>query len=81
MDHNQKNSITINILGDEYTIKGSSSSKHLEKVAAYVDKSMKKLWENNRHMSKDRLAILTSINLADEVIKLKGELQKKDPVQ
>ena len=81
MEQEDKKSVTIKILDNEYTIKGSSSPSHLKKAANYADGIMKKILQNNRHMSKDKLAILASINLADEVLKLKEEVQKQSYMQ
>lgn len=81
LEHNSKKRVTIKIMGDEYILRGSSSQEHLERVAEYVDGVMEKLSKNNPQMSKHRLAVLGSINLADEVLRLKDELNKRGCLQ
>ncbi len=74
---NQKIRITINIMGEDYVIKGGAPQSHLQSVSEYVDYLMRSLAQNNPQMSKQNLAVLCSINLADEVLKLKDELDRK----
>jgi len=68
-----KRRITINIMGEEYAIRGSSSPEHLQKVAEHVDSIMQQLSESNPHMSRHKIAVLASINLADELLRLKKD--------
>lgn len=72
----------VRIGGLEYTIKGNESEEYLHKVAIYVDKKMKSIEKTHFNLSTSMLAVLTSINLADEVLKadeeieaLKGEIE------
>lgn len=66
----------VRIGGLEYTIKGNEPEEYLHKVAIYVDKKMKAIEKTNFNLSTSMLAVLTSINLADEVLKSKEELEK-----
>jgi cell division protein ZapA len=77
----EKKRVTIKIVGDEYTIRGTASVEHLMKVAEYVNEMMLKLADNNPYMSKHMLATLCSINLADELLRLKDEFDKKEFMQ
>ena len=81
MDNNQKKRVAIKIMGDEYTIRGSSSPDHMEKAAAYVDSIMKNISDGNPQMSKHMVAVLSAINLADEVFRLREELKKRSSLQ
>ncbi|MGI6097861.1 MAG: cell division protein ZapA [Dethiobacteria bacterium] len=67
-----KTRVTVNILGEEYIIRGNSSKEHMLEVASYVHQLMQKIANRNPHMSRQRLAVLTAINLADEVLRLKA---------
>lgn len=66
-----KNRVSISIMGEEYVIRGNSSSEHLKRVARYVDAIMRRLHEQNPGVSRHKLAVLVSINLADEVLRAK----------
>ncbi len=76
MESNDKNRVTVMIMGEEYMLRGSSSPETMHKVGQHVDQLMKRLAENNIQMSKQKIAVLAAINLADELIKLK-ELKLK----
>ncbi|MEW5785378.1 MAG: cell division protein ZapA [Bacillota bacterium] len=71
MEDKSKNRITVTIMGEEYTIRGSASPETMQKVARYVDDLMGALAHKNGHMSRHKIAVLTAINLADELLKLK----------
>ncbi|MFD3156125.1 cell division protein ZapA [Haloimpatiens sp. FM7330] len=63
------NVITININGFEYNLKGEECEEYLHKVAGYVDKKMKNLMDNNKKLSVCDSAILTALNIADDMFK------------
>lgn len=75
MDDKLKNRVTVTIMGEDYTIKGSSSPQMMEKAARHVDHLMRNLAANNRSVNKQRIAVLTAINLADELLKQKQVFQ------
>jgi len=80
MEEKEKNRVTVNIMGEEYVLRGSSSTNYMYRVGSYVDQLMKSLAEKNIQMSKQRIAVLAALNLADELIRLKEE-KKGDPTE
>ena len=68
-----KNDITIQILGQNYTIKTPADEAYIKKVAMYVEDKMKELkdsgMDSNQHL---KIAVLACMNIADEL------LQEKD---
>ena len=68
-----KNDITIQILGQNYTIKSSADEEYIKQVAMYVEDKMKELknsgMDSNQHL---KIAVLACMNIADEL------LQEKD---
>jgi cell division protein ZapA len=77
LDDKPKNRVTVTIMGEDYTIKGSSSPQMMEKAARYVDHLMRTLAVSSRTISKHRIAVLTAINLADELLKQKQGFQQQ----
>lgn len=71
----EKNKVIVRIGGREYAVRGSVSEEYIHKVAIYVDKKMEEISMKHPPLSTSMLAILTAINLADEVIKLKNEVE------
>lgn len=65
------NKLTVNIYNDEYVIKGQADQDHIERVANYVDRMMKQISQKNPGLSAKQLAVLTAINVTDELLSLK----------
>lgn len=67
-----KNRVTVEIMGEEYTIKGSSLPRSMEQAARHLDGLMRSLAEKDRHLNGYRLAVLAALNLAEELLRLQG---------
>lgn len=63
------NVITIKINGIEYNLKGDEKEEYLRTVGNYVDKKIKNILENNEKLSTADAAILTALNVADDMFK------------
>ncbi|MBZ9688670.1 cell division protein ZapA [Clostridium estertheticum] len=63
------NVITIRINGNEYNLKGEEREEYLHMVASYVDKKIKNIMGNNEKLSTSSAAILTALNLGDDMFK------------
>ncbi len=61
--------IEVRILGLDLVLKTDETEEHVRRVADYVDGVAKKILETGRNMSADRVAILTSLQIADELFK------------
>ena len=72
----KKNKVIVRIGGREYAVRGTESEEYIHKVAIYVDKKMQEFSSKQPPLSISMLAILTAINLADEVIKQKDEIKR-----
>ena len=66
----EKGVVNVDIFGSQYTIrKGSEDSDYIVRVAAYVDQKMREINEKLPVASVAKVAVLTSLNLADELFK------------
>ena len=66
----EKGVVHVDIFGSQYTIKqGSEDSDYIVRVAAYVDQKMREINEKLPVASVAKVAVLTSLNLADELFK------------
>lgn len=63
------NVVTIKINGNEYNLKGDEREEYLHMVASYVDKKIKSIMGNNEKLSTSSAAILTALNLGDDMFK------------
>ncbi len=64
----EKNRTTVHIAGKEYTMVGSEQPEYIHRVALYVDRKMQEIGVM-AHLATNDLAVLTSLNIADELIK------------
>lgn len=78
MEENKK--IVISIQGNEYTMKGNVPQEHISKIARQVDYIMDEIGKKNTLMNKNMVAVLCSLNLADQLYRAQervDELENK----
>ena len=77
------NTVTVKINGMEYNLKGKEDDEYLLKVSEYVDGKFKEVSSNNNKLSISSVAVLSALNIADELLnaikKLMTYLRKKFP--
>lgn len=69
-----KRSVAVRILGQEYHIRSDADEEWLQKVAGCVDDTMTQIRERTGTVDTLDVAILASLNLAREVLALRGRL-------
>ena len=72
------NVVQVQIFGHSYTIRGEADQDYITSVAAYVDRKMREITEKLPVASLSKVAILASLNIADELFK---ERAKQDEQQ
>ena len=68
----------IQIYGKNYSLKSSLSEVDAEEVASYVDAKMKELANARSKTSTLDLAVLAALNIAQELLELKINVEAKD---
>ena len=71
----------IQIYGKTYSLKSSSDQVSTEEVAAYVDAKMRELAEMRSKTSSSDLAVLTALNIAQELVELQNKTEVNDKAQ
>ncbi len=71
----ENNKVKIRIYGQEYTIVGERSQDEIIKAAQYVDERMQFIGRNSNLGSTTSLAVLSAVNIADEIFAAKDELE------
>jgi cell division protein ZapA len=70
------NTVTkVTILGDEYRIAGVPDGAPVPELAAYVDRRMDEVRQRSAVSDMRRLAVLTSLNLADDLFRERARAQ------
>lgn len=64
-----KNVVQVQILGNQLTIRGEADQAYILEIARYVDRKMREVTEKLPVASQSKVAILASLNIADELFK------------
>ncbi len=72
-----KNVVQVQIFGHSYTIRGEADQDYIASVAAYVDRKMREITEKLPVASLSKVAILASLNIADELFKERAQQEHR----
>ncbi|MBM7648876.1 cell division protein ZapA [Bacillus ectoiniformans] len=75
-EEQKKTRITVKIYGYEYTIVGTESHDHIQRVANMVDKKMREISSANPMLDTNKTAVLTAVNAVHEYVKLQEKIEK-----
>ena len=67
----ESNKVKVNILGQTYNIKGDAPPEYIMQLADYVNEKVEEVSRNVSGGSTLQLAILVSLNIADEYFQMK----------
>lgn len=68
----QKIRTTVRIAGKDYTLSGYDGEEYVRRVATYVDRKITEL-ELATRLPSQQLAVLTSVSIADDLLKAHDE--------
>jgi len=72
-----KNVVQVQIFGHTYAIRSEADQQYIMEVAAYVDRKMREITEKLPVASLAKVAILASLNIADELYKERASHQTR----
>jgi cell division protein ZapA len=73
----EPNTQSVTIFGSEYKIRGADPD-YIQVVAAYVDGKMRELEQRLPAGNQTKIAILASLNIADELFRERDERTRRD---
>ncbi len=73
----KKQTVSVNILGEEYPLKADADRAYIIQVAKYVDTKMKEVMEKVSAKAPGKAAVLAALNIADELFKERAEKEKR----
>ena len=65
--------ITVEIFGEKHVVRGEGTASYIQGLAHEVDKKMRLIAQRLPRLSVQQTAVLTALNLADELAKLREE--------
>ena len=63
-----ENKVVVKIFGEEYPITGAGDPDDIQRIAEYVDAKMREVARISRSKARDKIAILTALTLASELL-------------
>jgi cell division protein ZapA len=63
--------VDIKVFGQTYTVKTDTEEDHIQEVARYVNEKMDEVLKKTRSVSTMNVAILTALNIADDLLREK----------
>jgi len=76
MTEEKKNRVNVKIYYEEYTMCGTATPDYLKRLAQYVDDKMQQIGEANKRLGTSKVAVLTAVNLADELFRARKRLRE-----
>ena len=80
----EKKKVTVKIKAKEYVVNCVEEEEYVQKIAYYVDRKLKQIETANPLLSSDTTAILTAVNITDELLKAMeviDRLKKRIPTE
>ena len=68
--------VTVNIYGENYTVKAGEDPGYIDTVARFVDGKMREIFADVKVVTTSKIAILTALNIADELFKCRRDLEE-----
>lgn len=72
--------LRVQIFGSEYRIASETDPEHIRKVASYIDQKMREVASALALRTRSTVAVLTAVNLADELFKIEEEGRRIDQI-
>ncbi len=70
----------VQIFGSEYRIASETDPEHIRKMASYIDQKMREVASALALRTRSTVAVLTAVNLADELFKIEEEGRQIDQI-
>jgi cell division protein ZapA len=67
--------VTVEIAGEEYSIRAQASPEYTRECAAYVDRTLSEIMRQGSLVQAHKGAILAALALADELFQARSELE------
>ena len=66
------NLVHVEIFGQSYAVRAGTDPQYIEKLAAHVDQQMREVARSSGAVDTIRIAVLASLNIADELFQSKS---------
>lgn len=70
----RKQSVKVEILGEEYSLRSDATPEHTRAVAAHVDATVRRVMQTGTVVETHKMAILAALQIADELFRTRAAL-------
>ncbi|HHW06721.1 MAG TPA: cell division protein ZapA [Clostridia bacterium] len=74
-DSRAKKRVVVTIFDQEYVVKSQEEESYVQELASYLDRKMRDINRKSPHLSPHKVAVLTALNLVDELFKVQREYE------
>ncbi|MBU1262487.1 cell division protein ZapA [bacterium] len=71
------NKVSVQIMGQGYNLLTDEPTEKVEKIAKYIDSKMMNILKRAPSLPKEKVAILSSLEIVEELLKEKESIHKK----
>jgi cell division protein ZapA len=71
----EKKPVTVEIFGQQYTLRGDAEERYVQDLARFVDKKIREVAAHAKVNDPGKLAILSAINIAHDYFQLREDQQ------
>lgn len=71
----EKKRISVSIFDQEYVVRSHEDGEYIDRLASYLDGKMRDIKRKSPTLSPHKVAVLTALNLADELFKVQTEYE------
>jgi cell division protein ZapA len=71
----ERTTVTVEIAGEQYTLRSQASPEYTRECAAYVDRTLSEIMRQGSLVQAHKGAILAALALADELFQTRSELE------
>ena len=72
--------VRVQIFGSKYRIVSDGDPDHIREVARYIDQKMREVAQSLEIRTHSKIAVLTAVNLADELFQVQEEGRRIDQI-
>lgn len=78
---NTKKKVEVLLMGQRFTVRSDRDEKYIDQLSRIVNEQFDDIRRNTRTISTHHVALLASLNLADELMRTKETLAKADELK
>lgn len=71
----EKKRVSVAIFDQEYVVRSHEDGEYIDRLATYLDEKMREIKRKSPVLSPYKVAVLTALNLADELFKVQAEYE------